>query len=170
MAANATRLRLLVDDLLMAARLDAQAVVLDLEPVALLPLLTQSVEAANQRAGSRNAHLERCDDVLSVMFDAERLGRILDNLLSNAMNHGRPPVRVSASVVGRMIELRVADSGDGVHADMRDRLFERYATASRTGTGLGLFIVRELARAHGGDAWYEDEASPTFVVSVPRPS
>jgi PAS domain S-box-containing protein len=170
MAANATRLRLLVDDLLMAARLDAQAVVLDLEPVALRPLLTQSVEAANQRAGSRNAHLERCDDDLSVMVDAERLGRILDNLLSNAMNHGRPPVRVSASAVGRMIELRVADSGDGVHADLRDRLFERYATASRTGTGLGLFIVRELARAHGGDAWYEDEASPTFVVSVPRPS
>lgn len=170
MVANATRLRLLVDDLLMAARLDAHAVVLDLQPVALRPLLTRSVEEANQRAGTASAHVERCDDDLRVMADAERLGQILDNLLSNAMNHGRPPVRVSAVPFADTIELRVADNGAGVHADLRARLFDRYATASRTGTGLGLFIVRELARAHRGDAWYEDTPSPTFVVSVPRRS
>ena len=105
-----------------------------------------------------------------VMADAERLGQILDNLLSNAMNHGRPPVRVSAEAVADMIELRVADNGAGVRADLHGRLFDRYATASRTGTGLGLFIVRELARAHGGDAWYENTPSPTFVVSMPRRS
>ena len=64
MAANATRLRLLVDDLLMAARLDAHAVVLDLQPVALRPLVTKAVEAANQRARTHRAHLERCDDDL----------------------------------------------------------------------------------------------------------
>jgi PAS domain S-box-containing protein len=171
MATNATRLRLLVDDLLMAARLEARALVLDLESVALRPLVTQAVEAANQRAGTPSVHLERCDGDLFVFADSERFGQILDNLLSNAMNHGRPPVRVSAAAAAAgKVELRVADNGGGVNADLHGRLFDRYATASRTGTGLGLFIVRELARAHGGDAWYESLPSPTFVVSVPRGS
>ena len=67
----------------------------------------------------------------------------------------------------------MSDAGDGVVPAMRDRLFERFATGrGRGGTGLGLFIVRELARAQGGDAFYEsgspDRPSGTFVISLPR--
>jgi signal transduction histidine kinase len=54
---------------------------------------------------------------------------------------------------------------------MRERLFERFASGTRRGgTGLGLFIVRELARAHGGDTRYEEDAQgrPTFVIDLPR--
>jgi hypothetical protein len=64
----------------------------------------------------------------------------------------------------------VADAGPGVAAEVRDRLFDRFATGSgRSGTGLGLFIVRELARAHGGDAWYvpSDADGAHFVLSLP---
>ena len=167
MVANVTRLRRLVDDLLMATRLDARAVILDLQPVALRPLLDQAVEAANRRFGADSAQVDLPEGDLVVLADAERLGQILDNLVNNAMDHGQPPVRISAATADAMIEIRVADGGDGVPADLRDRLFDRYVTAARTGTGLGLFIVRELARAHGGDAWYEDGSQPTFLVSLP---
>ncbi len=71
-----------------------------------------------------------------------------------------------------MAEVRVSDAGDGVEAEVLPRLFERFATGdSIGGTGLGLFIVRELARASGGDAYYEpssdEQPSGTFVLSLP---
>ena len=70
------------------------------------------------------------------------------------------------------IEIRVRDAGTGVAEGMQLRLFDRFATGrNRGGTGLGLFIVRELARAQGGDAYYEaptsDVPSGTFVLSLP---
>lgn len=167
-AANATRLRRLVDDLLMAARLDAHAVRLDLDSVALQPLLARAVAAANQRFGADDVHLDLPNGDLVAVADAERLDQILDNLINNALSHGRPPVHVSAAAVDGRIELRVTDSGEGVPDELRSRLFTRYASAARGGTGLGLYIVRELAQAQGGDAWYEEGPPPTLAVSVPR--
>lgn len=165
-AANSTRLRRLVDDLLMAARLDARSVRLDLGPLSVRPVLSQVVAAATQRFGVDSIQLDLPDGDLVVIADAERLAQILDNLIDNAMTHGRPPVRVSAAITEGKAVLRVSDFGEGVPEELRSRLFNRYATAARAGTGLGLYIVRQLAQAQGGDAWYEDEPSPTFAVSL----
>jgi signal transduction histidine kinase len=114
-----------------------------------------------------------------VPADRDRLTQALDNLLGNALRHGVPPVRV----VGRRrpgddstVAIRVSDHGSGVAAEMQPRLFSRFATGrSRGGTGLGLYIVRELSRAHGGDAFYDppsperpEEPAGAFVVSMPR--
>ena len=90
------------------------------------------------------------------MGDAGRLGQVVDNLVINALLHG-----VAAGAGGRprgaatTSSSTVQDSGAGVPPEMQDRLFERFSTGrARGGTGLGLFIVRQLARAHGGDASY----------------
>ena len=89
--------------------------------------------------------------------DRDRLAQALDNLVANALRHGAAPVTMTAR--GRRATRSrsgSSDAGDGVAPAMRDRLFERFATGrGRGGTGLGLFIVRELARAQGGDAVYE---------------
>ena len=61
----------------------------------------------------------------------------------------------------------VRDAGPGISEDMRSRLFQRFATGSKGGTGLGLYIVRELARAQGGDASYRPD-DHAFVVSLPN--
>jgi signal transduction histidine kinase len=93
--------------------------------------------------------------------------------VTNAFDHGMPPVEVAVMRVGAMVQIRVSDSGAGVRDDIAARLFDRFATTrQRGGTGLGLFIIRELARAQGGDAWYEppevsDRRRPTFVVALP---
>jgi signal transduction histidine kinase len=84
-------------------------------------------------------------------------------------------VQVSVQPQPATVEIRVSDLGPGVAAEMQPRLFERFATGdSKGGTGLGLFIVRELARAQGGDASYEprtqDQPAGAFVISLPRPS
>jgi signal transduction histidine kinase len=82
-------------------------------------------------------------------------------------------VHVAAAEAGEWIEIRVSDAGSGVPAPLSGQLFERFATGHHSsGTGLGLFIVRELVRAQGGDASYElptaDRPSGTFVISLPR--
>jgi signal transduction histidine kinase len=79
------------------------------------------------------------------------------NFVSNAMKYGRPPVRIDARRRHRFVEIVVADDGDGVPEAFIPRLFEKFAQAGggAPGTGLGLSIVRGLARAQGGDAWYE---------------
>jgi signal transduction histidine kinase len=81
---------------------------------------------------------------------------MLENFLVNAQRYGTPPVTVTARAVGAVAEVVVADAGAGVDAELVPNLFGKFSGGqSRGGTGLGLFIVRELARAQGGDAWYE---------------
>jgi signal transduction histidine kinase len=76
-------------------------------------------------------------------------------------------------VDGAAVQVRVCDAGDGVPPDLEPRLFRKFARGAGRrdrGTGLGLFIVRELSRRQGGDAWYERDAEgrPCFCFTLPR--
>jgi len=172
MTSNAVRLRRLLDDLLTAARLEAGAVELDERTVELGPLIA---EAASNVARGRSPGdvITNIGPGILVRGDAGRIGQAVDNLVSNALEHGGAPVELRAVREGGMVHIRVSDSGPGIHDDIAGRLFDRFATTrQRGGTGLGLFIVRQLARAQGGDAWYEppdrsDTRRPTFVLSLP---
>jgi hypothetical protein len=126
----------------------------------------ESVVGAIRRS-SDDAELKvSAEPGLRVHADPVRLTQILDNLAMNALRHGRPPVTVDATRRGDLVEVVFRDAGDGVPAELEGRLFERFATGSSKGTGLGLFLVRELARAHGGEASYRPE-DRAFVVSLP---
>ena len=172
MTGSTARLRRLLADLLTASRLQASALEVTTEPVSVSAVVGDAV-ATVRRTWPDARVLAEVPDELVVAADRDRLAQAVDNLLSNALKHGRPPVRVSVRhVPGRVVEIRVSDEGSGVPEVMRTRLFERFATGARIGgTGLGLFIVRELARAHGGDAFYEPpgSAAPSgvFVISLP---
>jgi PAS domain S-box-containing protein len=170
MTASATRLRRLLADLLTASRLQAGA--LDLTPRPLV--LADVVAAAAATARSTRPGLEVVLDVpadLRVLADPDRIGQVFDNLLGNATRHGVPPIAVRSRIRGEDVETRVTDQGAGVPADVVPRLFQRFASGERrSGTGLGLFIARELARAQGGDVTYEpgtDGSPGGFVVSLP---
>jgi hypothetical protein len=168
--ASAERLQRLLRDLLTAARLEARAVRTDIQDVDLTDLLTRAVSSARAAHPDAEIKLELPAD-LHARGDAGQLAQAVDNLIGNAVRHGASPVTVSAAKRDDRTEIRVSDSGSGVSPEMRDRLFERFASGtSRSGTGLGLFIVRELARAHGGDARYEVDAQgcPTFILDLPR--
>jgi signal transduction histidine kinase len=109
---------------------------------------------------------------VTALVDPDRFAQAVDNLVGNALRHGSGPVRLTAEQDGDVVRVRVVDGGSGVPSDVAARLFERFATGeAEGGTGLGLFIVRELARAHGGEADYEPPTatnrSGAFVLSVP---
>ena len=87
-----------------------------------------------------------------LIADREMLFRVLTNLGQNALEADAGRVRVSAGIVGEWVCIDVADDGPGLGPEARDELFQPFAGSSRDGgTGLGLVIVRDIARAHGGD-------------------
>ncbi|HEY0904766.1 MAG TPA: PAS domain S-box protein [Marmoricola sp.] len=163
---SSEQLRRLLDDLLTASRLQARRLELETTTLELGAHLRTTVGAIQQSNRSTEITVE-ADPNLWVEVDPVRLVQMVDNLVMNALRHGLPPVQVRAREVGDQVEIIVQDAGPGVVAEVQEHLFERFATGSRHGTGLGLFLVRELARSHGGDATYRAEDG-AFVLALPR--
>ncbi|HEY3683727.1 MAG TPA: HAMP domain-containing sensor histidine kinase [Streptosporangiaceae bacterium] len=181
---SATAMGLLVDDLLLLARLDQQRP-LERAPVNLVELAADVVIDARARAPEREIEITGIGiaegDPVVVTGDGPRLRQILANLVNNALMHtpDGTPVTVGVGFLDRdgprSAVMQVEDLGPGLEAEQAARVFERFyrADSSRTraqgGTGLGLSIVASLAAAHGGTA--EVETAPgqgaTFRVLIP---
>ncbi|WP_148573426.1 PAS domain S-box protein [Nocardioides caldifontis] len=171
MTSSTGRLRRLLDDLLTASRLQARALSMQTGPVPLRHVVEEAAATCRRSWPGAEVVVEDGADLV-VQGDHDRLVQALDNLLGNAVRHGEPPVHVVVQDADDHVDIRIRDSGSGVAPQVRPRLFERFATGvSKGGTGLGLFIVRELARAHGGDAFYdaEDGGAGAFVIRLPHP-
>jgi two-component system, OmpR family, sensor histidine kinase MtrB len=179
MTADVSRFQQLVDDLLEISRFDAGVARLSLEEVSLPELVRQVVA---QRRGTRDDLVIDLDpgmDELVVRADKRRLVRTLDNLLGNAEAYGGGACRVAVEADDDVVRLVVEDDGPGVPVEDRGRIFERFSrgggagrrSTSGEGVGLGLSLVAEHARLHGGRAWVEDRADGVpgarFVVQLP---
>jgi signal transduction histidine kinase len=139
----------LVDEILLASRLEMQEAI-SAENVDLLAL------AAEECARYEDVELD--GEPVTVSGDARLLRRMIRNLLENARKHGRPPVKVTVGKSEGKISLRICDSGPGVPEAEREKLFEPFYR------GLGLSIVRQIARRHGGEARCEGSC---FAVTLP---
>ena len=109
-----------------------------------------------------------------VLADAERVDVVLTNLLGNAIRHTASGGRIAARLRrdGRTVRLEVQDTGEGIPAQYRERIFERFFQVpgtKRGGVGLGLYISREIVRAHGGEMGLESEEGKgsTFWFTLP---
>ncbi|MBX9245027.1 PAS domain S-box protein [Actinotalea ferrariae] len=166
---SAEQMRRMLNELLLAARLDAGAV----RPSPTRVRLRDHLEelAAHREVAETSGDVTIvCPPDLEAVTDPEQLGQVVTNFLTNAARYGRAPVTLSATVDDGVLHVTVEDHGpgvpDGVAGQIFDEMFLR--GGSRRGTGLGLYIVRRLARGLGGDAWYERADGVTrFGVSVP---
>jgi PAS domain S-box-containing protein len=176
---NAKRLLRLVGDLLFTAQLEAgTGTTLERGPVALSDVIAESVEGQRPRAERQRVGLV-VDAARApiVEGDAERLGQLLDNLVSNAVKYSPDGgvVRVRAFVEGAVAVLEVSDEGIGIPEADQARLFERFFRASTAtsraikGTGLGLTVCRTIADAHGGRISFvsHEGRGTTFRVELP---
>ncbi len=159
---QAERLRRLVEQLLDLSRLDSAAVRVAPQRFRLRPHLEEIVSAL---AGlTQDEILLDVPAELEVTVDPTTVDRVVSNLVANAMNHGQPPVRVSAEQRDRHLRISVQDEGEGVSAEFVPFLFDRFRRSDETreaasvGSGLGLAIARAHARAHGGDILYSPAA------------
>lgn len=171
---EAERMSLLVDDLLLLARLD-EGRPLEREPVDLREVVGEAVETARTVEPQRKIELDAEPAV--VLGDRDRLRQVVDNLLSNVRAHtpANAPVHVRVARNGTNAVLEVEDSGPGMSEDELERVFERFhrgdpsRSRSSGGVGLGLSIVSAVAGAHGGSASARSTtgSGSTFVITLP---
>jgi signal transduction histidine kinase len=163
----------LIEEILLASRLDA----------AVAPPVTEDVDLL-ALAAEECARYDGCSldgDVVTLRGDPRLLRRLLRNLLDNAQRHGRPPIRVELRRDGPRAALAVLDSGDGIPPAAREQVFlpfRRIAPSrgcdegkegdrKEAGAGLGLALVRQIARLHGGDAVVTTRAdAPSCLVAT----
>ena len=172
-------LSLLIDDLFQMAQIDAGGLQLDLVPNSLNDLVSDTLESFSALAARQGVVLEGsvAIDVDPVRMDAPRIGRVLNNLVGNALRHtpagGR--VEVQARRSGAQVEVTVMDTGDGIRAEDLPHVFERFYRGEKSrsratgGAGLGLAIARGIIQAHGGDIRLESspETGTRFTFSLP---
>ena len=163
---NGRRLSALVRDILLVAQADAGRLSLDMRPVPLGELVSQAVRAARPSAGAKGIELQDAVAANPTMrADPDRLGQVLDNLISNAIKFspsgGR--VRVTLESGPSWVRITVADDGPGIPAEEVGRLFEPFYRARQPsqeavpGSGLGLAVVKAIAEAHGGTVGVDTE-------------
>jgi signal transduction histidine kinase len=153
---QADRLGRLVEDLLLTSRVEGGK----LDPRPRPMELIDAVRRLLRELEREDVDVHAATPVVAIA-DPDYFLHMLSNYMNNADKYGRPPVWVEVDARDGSAEVRVADSGDGVPPELATHLFERFSPAREAlnpaapGSGLGLWIVRELARAQGGDAWYD---------------
>ena len=175
------RLETLLADLLEISRIDAGAARLEFEDISLTDVVRDEVDAMAHPASNVGVELRvwvaEGEHVASV--DRPRVGRIVRNLISNAIEHAQGrPVDIGVASNGRAVAVVVRDYGIGLTPQQVERVFDRFWRAdvarARTmgGTGLGLSIAREDARLHGGklEAWGRPDKGASFRLLLPRTS
>jgi len=171
---SSRRMRRLVGDLLLLARADAGR----RAPHGPVDLTAVAREATAEASPLRSGHdlaLDLPDRAVVVHGSGDELHRLLLNLVENALLHTPPgtPVVVSVRGGGEVVLLEVADRGPGIPAELRERIFERFAhaggSAPTAGSGLGLAIVRAVAESHGGSVEAREAAGggALFAVTLP---
>ncbi|MET8077975.1 HAMP domain-containing sensor histidine kinase [Streptomyces sp. NPDC005303] len=176
--AEAARMGFLLDDLLLLARLDAAEVETPLRPVEvdLVELVEHAADAFRASHPDHPLSVEEGPQALKLRLDPQRVRQVLDNLLTNAAVHTPAGTEVSVGVRVRdgHARVRIADTGPGIPAADRERVFDRFyrvdkaRSRDRGGSGLGLAVASSLVRAHGGTIELRSEPGSTvFTVSLP---
>jgi signal transduction histidine kinase len=168
----------LIDDLFQMAQLDAGGIPLEKADSSLADLISDTLESFSELAVRQGIALEGSAEtnVDPVLMDTQRIGRVLNNLVGNALRHtpagGRVEVRARRANGG--VEVTVCDSGEGIRAENLPNIFESFYRGEKSrsratgGSGLGLAIARGIVRAHGGEIRVESQPGDTrFIFTIP---
>ena len=178
-AEEAARLGEIVNDLLLASQLDSGKLRVQIEPCDPLEIVRSELEAARAHAPDSVAlTLDSPEEMPVVSADPSQLRQVVANLIDNAIKYSPAggPVTVSLETDNGNVRLAVSDTGIGIPPEERRRIFEKFyrldpeMTGGIGGTGLGLYICRELVRRIDGRIWVEGNGGrgSTFVVEIPR--
>ncbi len=172
---DADRVTRLLTELLDVSRIDAGRVQLHRSSIDVGALVERVVDRARHRPeGLQRTITSTLDDAVPrIHADPDKVEQMVTNLVDNALKYA-PDGAVTVRLVrdGRDVELTVSDEGAGIPAEQRRFIFEKFGRGRgqrRAGTGLGLYITRGLARAHGGQVWCDsdDGEGATFHVRLP---
>lgn len=174
---GAEKINKMIEELVDTARIERGSIVLEKQPIHLAPYLRTLLQRSQKFIGTNQLTIQIPDDLPPVVADPDRLERIFQNLLSNALKFSPPDseVIIQARRVGNEIIVSVKDKGKGISPPNCSRLFSRYyqvkGSQSSKGVGLGLYISRLLVEAHGGHIWALSKVGEgsTFEFTLPLP-
>jgi signal transduction histidine kinase len=186
---NSKRLQKLSEEILDAARIESRTLHLNLEKFDIISVAhTMIRDYTNQincnnvtiRFSHENTEIDLNSDIskqkrrLLVYADKDRINQVMSNILINSIKFTQQGViEVGIRRGGDRIFVRIKDSGPGIDRDILPRLFDKFITGSPSGTGLGLYICRNIIEAHGGSIWAEnndDDKGATFTFTLPMVS
>lgn len=172
------RLDTLITELLESSRLEAGAIALHPHAVDLVQLTQRVLDELAPLLSRKNQRvtLQVKPNLPQVWADSRRVEQILSNLMGNAIKFSPPESTIDVQLcsVDDAVQVCVADVGPGVPPEERERIFDKFYTATKNralaGAGLGLFICRELVRLHGGHIWMEDRpgGGSCFCFTLPE--
>jgi len=176
-AAQAARLSQITEEVLLTNQLDRGELPVEREPVDVADVVRRTVEAMEaQLSAAVEVDVEIPPELAPASGDADRIQQVMVNLLDNAVKYGAAPLRVRIESANGHVRISVADSGPGITLADQERIFEKFYradpqhTRAPSGSGLGLYISRELVRRMGGRLGVTSEPGhgATFVVELPR--
>ena len=173
---NAKRLDRLASDILDVAKIESQSLKLNKERFNLKAVLSAAVQDLGDHIAKNIGNdpslevLYNANDII-VSADKERITQVISNLLSNALKFTEEGyISISAEKKGKDVIVTVEDTGVGIDPEILPRLFSKFVTKSEKGTGLGLYISKNIVEKHGGKIWAENNADgkgATFVFRIP---
>ena len=176
---NANRLQRLSEDILDVTRIESQNLYLKLEPLNLDEIVSNAISDAKRSHEMKDVSLlyqrDKYNNNDSVFIEADRvrLNQVVLNLISNAIKfteEGSIIVNAKKQDRENKVIISVKDTGIGIHPDVLPRLFQKFATKSYQGTGLGLYISKSIVEAHGGNMWAEnnpEQKGAVFYFTLP---
>jgi two-component system, NtrC family, sensor histidine kinase KinB len=173
------RLQGMVDDLLDLSRIESGKVELYPLPIEVRRLVTGAIEEFRPDADIKGVNLRAPSSLpqVSVLADHERIGHVFSNLIGNAVRYTPKggSIELGAASIDGFVRFTVSDTGTGILKEYQDRIFEKFFQvpgAGPKGTGLGLYIAKEIVSAHGGEIGVESETGrgSTFWFTLPAVS
>ena len=170
------RLQGMVDDLLDLSRIESGKVELYPLPVEVRRLITGAIDEFRPDADIKGINLRAPSSLpqVSVLADHERIGHVFSNLVGNAVRYTPKggSIELGAASIDGFVRFTVSDTGTGILKEYQDRIFEKFFQvpgAGPKGTGLGLYIAKEIVSAHGGEIGVESETGrgSTFWFTLP---
>jgi PAS domain S-box-containing protein len=171
------RLQAMVDDLLDLSRIESGRVELFPLPIAVSQLIAAAIEEHKGKAGEAGLKLSADFPLpeIRVLADHERIGHVFSNLIVNALRHTRKEgsITLGAQALNGAVRFTVTDTGKGIPPEYRERVFDKFFRVPETepkGTGLGLYIAKEIVHGHGGHIGVESEPGKgcVFWFTIPK--
>jgi signal transduction histidine kinase len=156
---DSDRLSRLIAELLDVARLDTGRLQLHPRPSDAAVLTERVVNSVRQTTTSRPIELHAPTELPSITVDPDKFTQVVTNLVENGVRHGEGTVRVDLSADDAVVTLTVEDEGEGIPVELRRRVFTKFWKGGKSaGSGLGLYLVGGLVKAHGGTVTVTDAA------------
>ena len=164
---NAKRLQHLTENILSVSRIESKTLRLNKEVFDINNALSFAIRDGTVQIENNNTRLQHqdTDERMYVKADKDRITQVISNLIHNAIKFTTEgTIRITSERDGNEIIVRVYDNGSGIDEQILPILFSKFATKSDKGTGLGLYICKNIIEAHGGRIWAENNTDKNGAI------